>query len=189
MVVLIGGESHVGKTLFAHRLMLRTGIPYTSLDHLKMGLIRAGKACFTALSPDEQIAREMWGIVKGMAETCLENRQDIILEGWYLLPEDVAPLQGPHTQALFLTFSDRYFASSAHLLRSMENVIERRKFPMLPQTPEQVRRTALRHAALRGRCEAAGVPCAEIASDYEKETEEALETLCERIGRGNRGKY
>ena len=58
MVVLIGGESHVGKTLFAHRLMLRTGIPYTSLDHLKMGLIRAGKACFTALSPDEQIARE-----------------------------------------------------------------------------------------------------------------------------------
>ena len=87
--------------------MLRTGIPYTSLDHLKMGLIRAGKACFTALSPDEQIAREMWGIVKGMAETCLENRQDIILEGCYLLPEDVAPLQGPHTQALFLTFSDR----------------------------------------------------------------------------------
>ena len=117
MVVLIGGESHVGKTLFAHRLMLRTGIPYTSLDHLKMGLIRAGKACFTALSPDEQIAREMWGIVKGMAETCLENGQDIILEGCYLLPEDVAPLQGPHTQALFLTFSDRYFVSSAHLLR------------------------------------------------------------------------
>ena len=111
----------------------------------------------------------MWGIVKGMAETCLENGQDIILEGCYLLPEDVAPLQGPHTQALFLTFSDRYFASSAPLLRSMENVIERRKFP--DAAPDALSRCAGRRCGMRRSDVAARrpvCPVSAIASDYEE---------------------
>ena len=42
MVYLIGGSSHVGKTLLAQKLMERLKIPYLSLDHLKMGFIRTG---------------------------------------------------------------------------------------------------------------------------------------------------
>ena len=40
MVVLIGGVSHTGKTHLAQRLLEKYKIPYLSLDHLKMGLIR-----------------------------------------------------------------------------------------------------------------------------------------------------
>lgn len=41
MIVLISGASHTGKTLLAQKLMELVHIPYLSIDHLKMGLIRS----------------------------------------------------------------------------------------------------------------------------------------------------
>lgn len=40
MVILIGGERHTDKTLLAQKLLEQCHFPYTSLDHIKMGLIR-----------------------------------------------------------------------------------------------------------------------------------------------------
>lgn len=40
MIILIGGESHTGKTLLAQRLLEIYHYPYMSLDHLKMGFIK-----------------------------------------------------------------------------------------------------------------------------------------------------
>lgn len=42
MVVLITGASHTGKTLLAQKILEEYKIPYLSIDHLKMGLIRSG---------------------------------------------------------------------------------------------------------------------------------------------------
>lgn len=47
MIILIGGESHTGKTLLAQRLLEIYHYPYMSLDHLKMGFYkRARKSAF-----------------------------------------------------------------------------------------------------------------------------------------------
>lgn len=43
MIVLITGSTHTGKTLLAQKVLEKYSIPYLSLDHLKMGLIRSGK--------------------------------------------------------------------------------------------------------------------------------------------------
>ena len=40
MILFLAGASHTGKTLLAQRLMERYHIPYLSIDHLKMGLIK-----------------------------------------------------------------------------------------------------------------------------------------------------
>ncbi|EMZ39877.1 hypothetical protein [Helicobacter bilis] len=40
MIILIGGESHTGKTLLAQRLLEIYHYPYMSLDHLKTGFIK-----------------------------------------------------------------------------------------------------------------------------------------------------
>ena len=50
MIILIGGSTHAGKTLLAQRLLEKYKIPYLSIDHLKMGLIRSGQ---TSLTPDD----------------------------------------------------------------------------------------------------------------------------------------
>ena len=50
MIILITGATHTGKTALAQRLMVKYEIPYLSIDHLKMGLIRSG---LTSLTPED----------------------------------------------------------------------------------------------------------------------------------------
>lgn len=47
MIYLISGASHTGKTVLAQQLLERLHVPYLSLDHLKMGLIRSGMTDLT----------------------------------------------------------------------------------------------------------------------------------------------
>ena len=42
MIYLIGGPSHTGKTNLSQKLMVKYKIPYISMDHIKMGLVRTG---------------------------------------------------------------------------------------------------------------------------------------------------
>ena len=50
MIILITGASLTGKTLLAQRMLEEYRIPYLSIDHLKMGLIRSG---MTDLTPKD----------------------------------------------------------------------------------------------------------------------------------------
>lgn len=83
MIILITGASHTGKTVLAQRLLEKMKIPYLSIDHLKMGLIRSGQ---TALTPedDEKLTAYLWPIVREIIKTAIENRQDLIVEGCYV---------------------------------------------------------------------------------------------------------
>ena len=106
MIILIGGESHTGKTFLAQRLLERYSFPYFSLDHLKMGLIRGLADCgFTAESPDALISEKMWRIVEGIVVTCVENGQNLIIEGCYLPPERVRLLLSGEVVAVYLGLS------------------------------------------------------------------------------------
>ncbi|MBQ2200980.1 MAG: AAA family ATPase, partial [Clostridia bacterium] len=83
MIVLITGASHTGKTVLAQRLLEQMKIPYLSIDHLKMGLIRSGQ---TDLTPedDEKLTAYLWPIVREIIKTAIENRQNLIVEGCYV---------------------------------------------------------------------------------------------------------
>ncbi|MBQ8995950.1 MAG: adenylate kinase [Oscillospiraceae bacterium] len=83
MVIIISGASHTGKTLLAQRLMEELHMPYLSIDHLKMGLIRSGN---TDLTPedDEGLTAYLWPIVREMIKTVIENEQSLIVEGCYI---------------------------------------------------------------------------------------------------------
>lgn len=83
MVILISGTTHTGKTALSQRLMEEYKIPYFSIDHLKMGLIRSGQ---TKLTPndDTELMPYLWSIVKGMIKTVIENKQNLIIEGCYI---------------------------------------------------------------------------------------------------------
>lgn len=178
MVILIGGESHTGKTLLAQRLMERHRIPYTSLDHIKMGLIRGQAGCgFTVPDSDETIARQLWGIVKGIIDTCLENNQHIILEGCYLPPDQVCLLDRTQVLPIYLLFSPQYIRNHYADIVGYESVIERRKFPEERSAVQMV----AAHARLKADCGAAGLPFVEIREDYEEEMRKVRSLLDARI--------
>ena len=83
MIILITGASLTGKTLLAQRMLEEYRIPYVSIDHLKMGLIRCG---MTDLTPedDEALTDYLWPIVREIIKTAIENRQNLIVEGCYI---------------------------------------------------------------------------------------------------------
>ncbi len=83
MIILITGATHTGKTNLAQKLLEKYKIPYLSIDHLKMGLIRSGQ---TELTPedDDLLTDYLWNIVKEIIKTAVENKQQLIVEGCYI---------------------------------------------------------------------------------------------------------
>lgn len=83
MIILISGTTHTGKTALAQRLMERYKIPYYSIDHLKMGLIRSGNTPLT-VHDDKELTPYLWSIVRETIKTAIENGQSLIIEGCYI---------------------------------------------------------------------------------------------------------
>lgn len=84
MIILITGASHTGKTVRAQKLLEKYNIPYLSIDHLKMGLIRSKMTELTPLSADADLTQLLWPILCEMIKTAIENQQNLIVEGCYI---------------------------------------------------------------------------------------------------------
>ncbi|ABX43549.1 adenylate kinase [Lachnoclostridium phytofermentans] len=84
MVILISGSSHTGKTALAQKLLKKYEFPYLSQDHLKMGLIRSGFSTLTPEDDIDDIIHVLWPITREIIKTCIENKQNLIIEGCYI---------------------------------------------------------------------------------------------------------
>ena len=112
MVILIGGVGYAGKTFMAQQLLEKYKYPYLSIDHLKMGLYRSDIECgFTPYDSTEVIGDKLWTILKGIIMTNIENEQNLIIEGVYLLPNKINELEEKYRVniiSFYLCFSEKY---------------------------------------------------------------------------------
>ncbi len=128
MIVLITGASHTGKTALAQRLLEKYKIPYFSIDHLKMGLIRSGR---TVLTPedDDALMNYLWPIVREMIKTVVENGQSLIIEGCYIpfdWQKDFESKYLEHIRYYCLAMSRDYIINHYSDIKGCSNVIEKR---------------------------------------------------------------
>ena len=128
MIVLITGASHTGKTALAQRLLEKYKIPYFSIDHLKMGLIRSGR---TVLTPedDDALMNYLWPIVREMIKTVVENGQSLIIEGCYMpfdWQKDFESKYLEHIRYYCLAMSRDYIINHYSDIKGCSNVIENR---------------------------------------------------------------
>lgn len=182
MVVLIGGVSHTGKTYLAQQLLERHKIPYLSLDHLKMGLIRGAINCgFTADDDDATISTSMWPVVEGIIRTNIENRQHIIIEGCYLPPFAVKSLKGEYPQQIiecYLGFSENYVRKNFEkLILPHRNVVEHRKYPENRSASDFIEE----HLRLKELCEVSRLNYFEVDKEHTHTMEEVLNFLNKKI--------
>ena len=128
MIVLIAGSSHTGKTLLAQRLLEKYKYPYLSIDHLKMGLIRSNNTKLT-VNDDEKLTDYLWGIVKEIIKTNIENKQNIIIEGCYI-PFDWKKYFSEEylkeIQYVCLIMTEEYINSYYNNIQKYSNIIENR---------------------------------------------------------------
>ena len=175
MVILITGASHTGKTVLAQKLLEKRRIPYLSIDHLKMGLVRSGQ---TALTPadDEQLTEYLWPIVREIVKTAIENRQDLIVEGCYVPFDWRKDFAGEYLASIrfvCLAMTDAYLDAKFDAIRSHANEIESRlddAYCTAARLKTENRRTAAGFAH-------AGEPVFLIDTDWNTAIETLLSTL------------
>ena len=129
MIILIAGASHTGKTALAQRLLEKYKFPYLSIDHLKMGLIRSGNTDLTPLSADSLLTDYLWGIVREIVKTAVENRQNLIVEGCYIpfdWQKDFEPEYLQNIRYFCLVMSERYIREHFSDIKQYANAVEKR---------------------------------------------------------------
>lgn len=129
MVILVTGCTHTGKTLFAQRLLEKYKYPYLSIDHLKMGLIRSGQTSLSPESPDSALTDFLWPVVREIVKTCVENGQNLIVEGCYIpfgWEKDFADGYLCDIKYICLIFSKEYIKQHFVDIVKNESIIEKR---------------------------------------------------------------
>lgn len=127
MVIFIAGATHTGKTLHAQKLLEKYHYPYLSIDHLKMGLIRSGYTQLTPVSEKRELDAYLWPVVREIAKTAIENRQNLIIEGCYIpysYKEDFEEGYLPQIKALWLIFSKQYLERHFENVLNFESAVE-----------------------------------------------------------------
>jgi putative acetyltransferase len=181
-VFLIGGVGGTGKTLLASKLMRVLHIPYVSIDHLMMGMVRSDPDChFSPLDSGETIGRHMWPFLKAVIQTNIENNHSIILEGFQLQPEwvtDFTEEYQKHIIPVFIGFSEQYLRSNlVSNIRKHRHVVERRENEAL-----NIESLITQHLRLKSECVKHQVTHFEIDESYESSMERVLDSLAEMGG-------
>ena len=130
MIILITGETHTGKTMLAQKLLEKHKYPYLSIDHLKMGLIRSGQTTLTPYD-DDKLTDYLWGILKEMIKTAIENEQNLIIEGCYIpfdWKDSFDDKYLKHIKYICLVMSEVYIDKHFDNIIGYESVIEKRLF-------------------------------------------------------------
>ena len=130
MIVLLTGASHTGKTALAQRLLERYQYPYLSIDHLKMGLIRAGYTGLTPMSEEAELTAYLWPVVREMIKTAIENKQNLIVEGCYIpfdWAKDFTEEYRREIRYYCLVMSEDYIRKNFANIRKYASIVEDRQ--------------------------------------------------------------
>lgn len=178
MIILIGGSSHVGKTLISQKLIEKYHFPCTSLDHLKMGFIRTGKTELT-VEDDYQMRYWLWPFAAEMVKTAIENNQNMILEGCYIPVEWKESFTEEYLhqiRCVYIVMSENYLRKNFHLLSDYANVIEKRLDDEL-----DLERLITCSKEFKEGCIQHNIPYIEIDKEYK--LDEILKRIYEIVGK------
>ncbi len=180
MVILVGGSSHVGKTLIAQRLMEHYKFPYLSLDHLKMGFIRSGTMDLD-VEDDLRTRYRMWPFVAEIVKTVIENGQNLIVEGCYIPGEWTEAFTEEYLRQIrcvFIVMSEEYLRTRMDDVVRHADAIEKRGNDEVD--PERLIRCSMNFKA---DCVRNGIPMIEIDGEYD--LRDILDRAIRLIGKGN----
>lgn len=128
MIYIISGPSHTGKTNLAQKLMIKYQIPYISMDHIKMGLVRTG-ILPDYVEQDDKMLEVLWPVIREIIKTAVENKQNLIVEGCYLPYNWKEEFENDYLEdikGVFLVMSPEYIEQHFEDIQNYACVIEDR---------------------------------------------------------------
>lgn len=176
MIILIGGSSHVGKTLLAQKLLEKLKIPYLSLDHLKMMFIR-GMLTDLTCEDDYEMRYFLWPYAAEIIKTAIENDQNMIVEGCYIPAEWREQFDETYLKDIrcfYITMSEEYLRKNIDAVADYGSVIENRI-----EDEVDLERLINCSKELKEEAEKFDIPVIEITDKYDIDeiTEKALDII------------
>lgn len=175
MIILISGNGYMGKTFMAQNLLEKYKVPYLSIDHLKMGIYRGYSNCgFTPMDNTEVIGDKLWPIVKGIIMTNIENNQNLIIEGCYILPHYLKEFEKRYASniiSVFLGFSTSYIQENfkSQILQYRSIIEDRGELSTKDISEYTIRDYVKKNDEFREECLKFGENFFEITCNYEEE--------------------
>ena len=133
MVILIGGSSHVGKTLIAHWLVARNGYECIGLDLLAQAFRNAGPVEFAGLD-DYSLRYQMWPFVAEIIRKAVAGDRNLIIEGCYIPSEWARSFTKGELgsiRCVFIVMSPHYIQSHMDEIREHAQAAELRSHDTL----------------------------------------------------------
>ena len=172
MVILIGGSSHVGKTLVARRLVAKYGYDCIPLDFLKEAFQRSGIGN-PGDRDDYQMRYWMWPFVVQIIKKAVASDRSLILEGCYIPAEWAQSFtkgELGNIRCVFLVMSE------GHLRTRFDEVKEHAQDAELRGTePLDLWRLINCSAEFREQCIGTGTYYIEIDGAYD------LDSICDAV--------
>lgn len=180
MIILLGGSSHVGKTLIAQKILEKKLMPYVSLDHLKMAFIRSGRTDLT-VNDDYKMRYFLWPFAAEMIKTAVENNQNMIVEGCYIPGEWKLSFTEDYLSKIYCTFitmTEDYLRKNINLVKEKANVIEQRLDDQV-----DLERLILCSKDFKEDCLKYNIPNFEITDQTEYDADRFASEILERAGK------
>jgi len=183
MVIIVSGHSCTGKTLMSQTLLEKYKIPYYSIDNIKMGLFRSDPSCgFTPTDSNEHIGEKLWPMLRAIIMTSIENKQDIIIEGCYIMPSYLETLDQPYRDKVipvFMGFSKDYIKEKFESnILGFRSVVEERMY----EEDRPIEDFIESHGRFKEACQIHNTHFFEISKNYEEEVNEVYKYIeSERI--------
>ena len=128
MVVLIGGSSHVGKTMIAHKLIEKYGWECISLDYLKDAFINS-QLGEPGKKTDYEMRYWMWPLVAEIVKRAIKGERNLIIEGCYIPGEwadSFSFKELDQIRCVFIVMSEIHIRSNINMIERKAQRVEKR---------------------------------------------------------------
>ena len=177
MVILIGGSSHVGKTLVSHRLIKKYAYECLSLDSLKEAFA-ATQIGNPGTRNDYQMRYWMWPFVAEVIKYALHNGRNLIVEGCYIPAEwaqSFSESELGEIRCVFIIMSEGSLRDHEDEVRSHASDIEKRRNDYI-----DIQRLVDCSREFKEDCLRTGTYYIEIAGEYDEDSlADAVEAVIE----------
>lgn len=155
MVYIIGGSSHVGKTLVAQKLIEKFYCPCISLDKLKEEYEE---------KDDVKLRYVIWPDVAKTIKMAIDKGINLIVEGCYIpenWKEQFTEDELKQIHCKFIVMSEDYIRSHEEDIKKYANVIEKRLHDVV-----DLDRLVMCSKNFKKDCQSNGTPLIEISDTY-----------------------
>ena len=167
MVILIGGSSHVGKSLIAHKLVRKLGYDCICLDHLKEAFLHSQMGSPGNLN-DYEMRYWMWPFVREIIRHAISSGRNLIVEGCYIPCEwarGFSEKELEQIRTVFIVMGEDYLRSHFKDVEGYSGVVERREGDVL-----DLERLIRCSDKFREGCIQTGTYYIDIRCDYDEES-------------------